>query len=459
MPTFEHRSRLSHPAALAFDWHERPGAFARLAPPWQRIRVLSQQGGIRDGARVVFQLRKAGLWLTWEALHSGYQPPRQFIDEQVRGPFARWRHLHRIDPDRADAGRCELIEQVDYDLPGGRVGRALCSGSVRRDLERVFVWRHQRTARDLSRHAPYEGRPGMRIAIGGASGLVGRQLCAFLAGGGHAMVPLVRGSDAAPVGGIAWNPDRGHIDSTALEGLDAVVHLGGVSIAKRFTAAHKAAVMKSRVESTILLAKALAGLRKPPRTFVVASAIGLYGNRGDELLDEHSSPGTGFLPEVCIAWEKSADAARAAGIRVVHLRIGIVLTPQGGALASMLPPFRAGVGGRLGNGKQIMSWIALDDAIGAIHHALMNDTISGPINLTGPHPISNSEFTAALGRALRRPTLFPVPALAIKLLLGEMGEALLLGSGRAIPRALTNSGFRFLCPTVDDALRWEMGLL
>lgn len=213
------------------------------------------------------------------------------------------------------------------------------------------------------------------------------------------------------------------------------------------------------MESTILLAKTLASLRRPPRTFVVASAIGIYGNRGDEFLDEHSAPGTGFLPEVCIAWEKSADAARAAGIRVVHLRIGIVLTPLGGALASMLPPFRAGVGGRVGDGRQVMSWIALDDAIGAIHHALMNEAIAGPINLTGPQPVTNAEFTAALGRALRRPAFFPVPNFAIKALLGEMGEALLLGGTRATPGVLMNSGFRFLCPTIHDALRWEMGLL
>lgn len=459
MPTFEHRSRLAHSAAYAFDWHERPGAFVRLVPPWQRIRVLKQQGGIRDGGRVVFQLRKAGFWLTWEALHSSYDPPRQFVDEQVRGPFARWRHLHRFHPDRAEPGRCELIEQVDYELPGGRVGQSLFGKSVRRDLERVFVWRHQRTARDLARHALYEGRPAQRIAIGGATGLVGKQLSAFLSGGGHTVVPLVRGSDAAPARGIAWNPDQGHIDAAALEGLDAVVHLGGVSIAKRFTAAHKAAVMKSRVESTTLLAKTLGNLRNPPRTLVVASAIGIYGNRGEELLDELSVPGTGFLPEVCIAWEKSADAARAAGIRVVHLRIGIVLTPLGGALASMLPPFRAGIGGRVSDGKQVMSWIALDDVIGAIHHALMNEAINGPVNLTGPQPVTNAEFTAALGRALRRPTLLPAPAFGIKLLLGEMGEALLLGGGRAMPGALLDSGFRFLCPTVDDALRWEMGLL
>lgn len=459
MPTFEHRSRLAHSPAFAFDWHERPGAFVRLAPPWQKIRVLEQHGGIRDGGRVVFQLRKAGLWLTWEALHSGYDPPRQFVDEQVRGPFAHWRHVHRFHPDRAETGRCELIEQVDYELPGRRVGHALLGRTVRRDLERVFVWRHQRTARDLARQAQYEGRPALRIAIGGATGLVGKQLSSFLSGGGHSVVPLVRGSDATPAGGIAWNPERGHIDAAALEGVDAVVHLGGVSIARRFTAAHKAAVMRSRVESTILLAKTLASLRRPPRTFVVASAIGIYGNRGDEFLDEHSAPGTGFLPEVCIAWEKSADAARAAGIRVVHLRIGIVLTPLGGALASMLPPFRAGVGGRVGDGRQVMSWIALDDAIGAIHHALMNEAIAGPINLTGPQPVTNAEFTAALGRALRRPAFFPVPTFAIKALLGEMGEALLLGGTRATPGVLMNSGFRFLCPTIHDALRWEMGLL
>lgn len=331
--------------------------------------------------------------------------------------------------------------------------------SVRRELERLFVWRHQRTARDLARHAPLESSPKLRIAISGASGLVGSQLFAFLAGGGHAVVPLIRGRGATASGGIHWNPEAGKIDCTALEGMDAVIHLGGVSIAKRFTASHKAAVMQSRVESTTLLAKSIAGLKNPPRTFIVASAIGYYGNRGELPLDEQAGPGKGFLPETCIAWEKAADAARAAGVRVVHLRLGIVLSQMGGALASMLPSFRAGVGGCIGNGRQVMSWIALDDVVGAIHHALMCDSITGPINLTAPQPVANAEFTSALGRALRRPTILPLPAFAIKALLGEMGEALLLNGCHVTPRALLDTGFHFLCPTVDDALRWEMGLL
>ena len=460
MPTFEHRTRLAHTAESAFDWHERPGAFTRLLPPWQNIRLISQEDGIRDGGRVSFQLRKAGFWLTWEALHSGYEHGRQFVDEQVRGPFATWKHLHRFRPDSADRDRSELIDQVEYELPGGAIGRMLLQKSVRRDLERVFVWRHQRTARDLARHALHESRPRMRIAVGGASGLVGTQLCAFLTGGGHAVQSLVRGrSGKIAVDEIAWNPERREIDAAALEGQEAVVHLGGVSIAKRFSDAHKEAIRKSRVESTALLAGTLAKLKKPPRVLLVASAIGYYGDRGDEILDESSSAGNGFLPDVCRAWEQAADAARAAGIRVVHLRLGIVLSAAGGALASMLPPFRAGVGGRVGDGRQPMSWIALDDVIGAIHHALMDDSLAGPLNLTAPQPVTNAEFTAALGRAIRRPTLLPLPTIAVKVLLGEMGQVLLLGGCRAMPAVLTQSGFRFLCPTIDDALRWELGLL
>lgn len=459
MSNFEHRTRLAHSADYAFDWHERPGAFARLVPPWQRIRVLSQEGGIRDGARVVFQLRKMGVWITWEARHSCYERGRQFVDEQVRGPFSRWRHTHSFRLDPSDAGRSELIDHVEYALPARGLGQALLGSSTRRDLERVFVWRHQRTARDLARHAPFEGKPKLRIAIGGASGLLGHQLSAFLGGGGHTVVPLVRGRNPANGGGISWNPESGQIDARALEGMDAVVHLGGVSIAKRFTAAHKSAVMKSRVESTTFLARTLAQLQRPPRVFIVASAIGFYGNRGDEWLDERSAPGAGFLPDVCIAWERSADAARTAGIRVVHIRIGIVLSAAGGALASMLPPFRAGVGGQVGNGRQYMSWVALDDVIGAIHHSLMNEAVVGPVNLTGPQPVSNAEFTSALGRALRRPTIIPLPALAVKTLLGEMGEALLLNGCRVAPRVLNETGFRFQSPTIDDALRWELGLL
>ncbi len=299
----------------------------------------------------------------------------------------------------------------------------------------------------------------LRVAVGGASGLVGSALATHLAGRGHQVVRLVRHPPQIPASEICWNPAGGEIDAPALEGLDAVVHLGGENIAGgRWTEARKAAIRDSRVASTRLLSDTVAGLTQPPRTFVCASATGYYGDRGDQLLTEDSAPGQGFLPQVCQAWEAGTEAARQASLRVVNLRIGIVLTPKGGALARMLPPFRMGLGGVVGNGRQYMSWIALSDLVRAIDFLLLAEDVSGPINAVAPQPVTNREFTRTLGRVLRRPTLLPLPRLVVRMLFGEMGQALLLEGHRVLPAKLEQAGFSFLHPRLEDALRCELGL-
>jgi uncharacterized protein (TIGR01777 family) len=245
---------------------------------------------------------------------------------------------------------------------------------------------------------------------------------------------------------VGWNPETGEIDAAALEGLDAVVHLAGESIASgRWNAEKKARIRESRVKATRLLCEALAARQRRPRTLVTASAIGYYGSRGDEVLRESSSPGTGFLAEVCKDWEAATRPASDSGIRVVLVRFGMILSKKGGALAKMLTPFRMGVGGKIGDGRQYMSWIALTDVVGAIHHALMTESLSGPVNVVAPNPVTNLEFTKTLGSALGRPTFFPMPAFAARLAFGEMADELLLSSQRVEPTRLreTNYSFRF----------------
>lgn len=267
------------------------------------------------------------------------------------------------------------------------------------------------------------------------------------------MFRVVRKPSPTP-GEIAWDPAAGQLDPQQLVGLDGVVHLSGEPIAGgRWTAARKRAILDSRVGSTRLLCERLAGLAVPPRVLVCASAIGYYGARGDELLDEQSAPGSGFLAEVCTAWEAACAPARDAGIRVVHARIGVVLAREGGALASMLPPFRLGLGGPLGDGRAFMSWITLEDLVGAIGHALTQDQVVGPMNAVAPNPVRNAEFTRALGQALHRPAVLPVPSLALRLALGEMGPALLLASTRVVPRVLLDTGYVFQHPTLAEALQ------
>ena len=294
----------------------------------------------------------------------------------------------------------------------------------------------------------------MKIAIGGASGLIGRQLVDFLSGEEHEMFPLVRRPSRSDSREIQWDPARGELAAGALEQFDAVIHLGGVGIAdERWSAARKSEIRASRVESTRLLAETIARLRHPPRTFLCASAIGYYGDRGDEILDESAAAGAGFLSEVCAAWENAAAPASQAGVRVVHLRTGLVLSASGGALGKMLTPFRMGMGGKLGSGRQWMSWIAMDDLTSAVGWLLNHPEISGPVNMVAPGAVTNNEFAHVLGHVLRRPTFFGVPTCAVKLAFGEMGEQLLLASQRVTPRVLQETGYKFKFEGLERALR------
>jgi len=283
--------------------------------------------------------------------------------------------------------------------------------------------------------------------------MIGSALTPILAHAGHRVIKLTRAAAAAPDARAFWNPATGMIDLTRADSLEAVVHLAGESIAQRWTPAAQARIRDSRIRGTKLLCEALTRLPRPPRVLLSASATGYYGHRGDEMLDESSAPGTGFLAEVTREWETATQSAMDAGIRVVHLRLGIVLASEGGALAKMLPAFRLGLGGRLGDGKHYWSWIALADALRVITHALASETLVGPFNVVAPNPVTNREFTEALGAVLRRPTIFTVPALAVKLLFGEMGREALLGSARVRPVKLAQSGFNFQFPELAPALQ------
>jgi len=293
-----------------------------------------------------------------------------------------------------------------------------------------------------------------RVILSGASGMLGRAVRRALDTNGIRSLQLVRRRPAA-AGELEWNPtsDPAVQDSAPLEGANAAIHLSGANVgAHRWTESYKREMIASRVDSTRRLATVLAALRQPPACFVAASAIGIYGNRGDTPLDESSPAGSGFLADLCQKWEAAAEPARQAGIRVVNLRFGVVLGPGEGALQQMLPPFRVGLGARIGSGRQWMSWVALEDVVGAVLFALRQPEISGPVNVTSPNPVTNAEFTRALGRQIHRPAFLSVPPLAMKLLFGQMADEALLASSRVEPRKLVDTGFRFSDPNLDQAL-------
>ncbi|MFQ5723173.1 MAG: TIGR01777 family oxidoreductase [Terriglobia bacterium] len=295
----------------------------------------------------------------------------------------------------------------------------------------------------------------MKIGVSGSSGLVGSALVPFLTASGHQVVRLVRSKPNPDE--VYWSPAEGRLDASGLEGLEAVVHLAGENITGRWTPAKKARIRDSRVQGTQLLAGTLAELPQPPKVLVCASAIGYYGDRGEEVLREGSPPGSNFLAAVCQAWEAASQPAAQKGIRVVSLRIGVVLSPRGGALGKMLLPFKLGVGGKIGSGRQYLSWIAIDDLVGVIHHALTTESLQGPVNTVAPQAVTNLEFTKTLGRVLGRPTLLPLPAFAARLAFGQMADELLLASARVEPARLKASGYVFRTPDLEGALRHLLG--
>ena len=293
----------------------------------------------------------------------------------------------------------------------------------------------------------------MTVAVTGATGMIGSALVRALRAAGHTVRRLVRSTRDAQPGDAEWDPNATAMAPSVLDGCDAVIHLAGAPIAQRWTDAHKRDIRASRVNGTSLLARSITAMREKPRVVLSGSAIGYYGDRGDELLDERSAPGTDFLASVAQSWEAMAMPVADAGVRLVVLRTGIVLSPTGGALEKMLPPFRLGLGGPMGSGRQWMSWITLDDTVRAMLHALDTDAVHGPVNVVSPNPVQNHEFVETLGHVLGRPAIIPAPAFALKLMFGEMADATILSGQRIEPRALAQTGFTCKSPTLDSALR------
>ena len=450
---FDYESTVPASQQATFDWHARPGAFQRLEPPWERLEVVDQRDTIGNGDRVTLRLRRGPFHANWQLEYRDIRPPEQFRDIQVAGPYRGWEHLHSFQDDLAGA---RMRDEVTYQVGG--LSALAGAKRIRRILERTFWYRHQRVARDLARHV---SQSRMRVLIGGASGVIGGALAAFLTTGGHEVVQLVRHKAESP-SEIEWNPPHEIPEPSLLEGFDAVVGLSGENIGGgRWTRRRRQAIATSRIPTTKLLSRALAELRHPPKVFYSQSAVGYYGSVAADPpppLSEDAPLGEGFLAEVCREWEAAADPAREAGIRVVHGRTGVVLDPGSSLVGRLLPLFRLGLGGVVAGGRQPLCWIGLDDVVGAIAFLIQHPSASGPYNLVGPEQVDNRAFTKTLASLIRRPALAPVPGFALGLAMGQMGIELAVRGQSVSPQRVQDLGFEFQEPTLRGALAWELGI-
>jgi hypothetical protein len=451
---FSKKSRIQVPVEKAFEWHEKAGAIERLTPPWEKIQIISRSGGIKNGDQTFFKVKVGPFWMKWLAHHIEYEKNAMFTDIQRDGPFLFWEHNHRF---HADGDHAHVLEDsLRFRLPLSPFSDIVALTSVKKRLNRMFEYRHAITKNDLTHMLNYGA--SHNIVITGASGVLGTALVPFLRTQGHFVKRMVRKSPQQP-DEAHWNPYYQEIDKQAFDNVDTVIHLAGEYIGEgRWTPEKKKRIIGSRVKGTHFLAHTLCNLKTPPKTLICASAIGYYGNRGDEILTESSSKGADFISDVCEQWEQAAQPAIDAGIRVVFLRIGIVLSPRGGALERLLPVFRSGVGLTFGAGDQVLSWISEDDFLGAVNHVIHHPKLSGPVNLTAPNPVSQKEFSKTLADTFKHPLLIRIPDWIIKPIYGQMGNEVILSGNYAMPDQLISTNYSFVHPKLENAFQHLLGI-
>ena len=451
---FEYQAEYPCSAEELYNWHSRQGALERLLPPWQKITVVARQGGIEPGGMVELAMHAGFFPYRYRARHIENIPGIMFRDIQEKGPFSSWCHSHYFSNSAEGA---LLKDQVEYVLPGHRFLPGFIKTYARNNLQRVFRHRQQLLLDDIRLHQRSSATP-LRILVTGASGVIGHDLLPLLTTGGHQVFTLVRRRPDPAHGEIYWDPANGILHESELPEIDAVIHLAGEYIGlSRWSEEKKRRVIDSRIKGTRLLAEIFAARNRPPKVFLCASAVGYYGDGRDRIIDEMAPPGNDFISEVCKLWEKGTKPAKDAGIRTVFMRLGIGLTPQGGALQRILATSPCGFIRRFGNGRQYISWISRDDLVSAMLHALSCPVLEGPVNIVAPEPVTNAQFMQTLARVSGRPLLFPLPAWILKMLYGQMASEILLSGVRASSRKLQDSGFKFRHPDLETALRKLLG--
>ena len=464
MTRFEAELILPFSVGEVFRYFESPGALERLLPPWQNVEVVSSDQSIQPGSHVLLRLRALGLSKLWRAVHVEYQPPYLFSDRQEFGPFRFWNHRHSFQS--IEERRTLAIDSIEFELPMNSMTQPLFGSWVQRQLQGYFAYRHHVVMGDLSLQSMMTSHPSKTIAITGSSGLVGQRVCSLLSVMGHRVLRLVRPSSktttpmALHENEYLWDPREGLDNKEALEGIDAFIHLAGKGIATgRWTDSQKQQLRSSRVEATQLLCRQLSTLQEPPKSFVSASGLGIYGDTGERIVEEDTVPSADtFLGKLARDWENASTVLGDRGTRVAHGRLGMVLSPKDGALRSILPIVRWGLSGRLGSGDQHWTWIDVDDAAAAFVWMALQSQQSGAFHLVSPESCTNLVFTKTLAKILHRPSFLPAPAGLLRMVVGEMADELLLTSCRAIPSKLLAEGFPFRSPNLEKCLRQILGL-
>jgi len=449
MPRFlYHKSfALDVPSETVYKWYQHQGTFERLTPPWVKMRV-KEYDGLKEGVLVKFQIQKAFFNLEWQARIEAVTENAGFTDRQVKGPFAFWKHEHGIK--YVADNKCRVNDHVQYELPFGKLlNNRWGKRKAQLELARLFRYREEITRADLvDFYRPCDR--SMTFLVTGATGTVGSALKHFLRSQGHVVKEL---SLTRPYkGAFYWDYYKEEPNREWFEGVDVVVHLAGYPIFCRWTAQNKKKILESRWTSTAKLADYLAKEPCRPPVFICASGINFYGTDRDGVLDEKTPGGNGFLAEVTKQWEEACDPLRRVGARVINIRTGMVLTPAAGGLAAMLPIFRLGLGGRIGSGKQMVSWIAIDDLVDAIYYMSTQGSIEGPVNVCAPESLTNKAFSDTLADRLGRIAILPLPEIMAKLFMGDLTKETVLANLKATPKVLLESGYRFRYPRLESAL-------
>ncbi len=449
-----------------FQYHSHSGALNRLIPPWEKISIEKRSDSLAVGSEVVISNALFGVPVQWHARHTELHEPESFQDIQLSGPFKTWIHDHCFEI--GENGTSVLVDRVRFEMKFGLLGK-MGLPLVDRKLKAMFAYRHLTTQADLRLQTflrKFSGERTLRIGVTGSTGMIGRRLVDLISVLGHRAVRILRTSTKGrsqdfPSSSVStvWNPGKGFSDLAAMQGLDAVIHLAGQGIAsKRWTDSVKRSICESRVQGTQTLVQDLIRLEIPPKALVCASGVGIYGDRGSQVLDEQAGAGTDFLAVLARDWEDAAHEFAKAGGRVAIGRLGIALHPQQGALSKLLLPFRLGLGGPVGDGRQYWSWIHVDDAAAGFLYLAANPNCVDAYNLVAPEQVDNRTFSRSLGSVLHRPSLIPTPSFVLRAVLGEMADAMLLASTRANCKRLLEDGFPFRTTTLMDCLRHVLGL-